>query len=110
MRGDNFRDVCGSLFPSLDNLLFIHRGCLNRQEMEDTQTQPETTYVSPIGDPLVIGDPGDVLPSPQEVLEVVSILQRAGMTFCVTQISALIYYGAPRVTSVKYPERFQLTV
>lgn len=78
--------------------------------MEGTQTQPETTYVSPIGDPLVIGDPGDVLPSPQEVLEVVSILQRAGMTFCVTQISALIYYGAPRVTSVKYPERFQLTV
>ena len=92
------------------SVLSIYRGCLNRRQMEGTQTQPETTYVSPIGDPLVIGDPGDVLPSPQEVLEVVSILQRVGITFCVTQISALIYYGAPRVTSVSYPERFRLTI
>ncbi|KAL2813750.1 hypothetical protein BDW59DRAFT_176662 [Aspergillus cavernicola] len=75
--------------------------------MEGTQTQPEpqpqtqseATYVSHIFDPLVIGDPGDDVPSPQEVLEVVSILEGAGITFCVTQISALMYYGAPRVTS-----------
>ncbi|KAL4946707.1 hypothetical protein BDV06DRAFT_231786 [Aspergillus oleicola] len=63
------------------------------------QTQPETTHVSHLFDPLVIGDPGDDIPSPQEVLEVVSILKGAGITFCVTQISALIYYGAPRITS-----------
>ncbi|KAL4911314.1 hypothetical protein BDW74DRAFT_172778 [Aspergillus multicolor] len=67
--------------------------------MEDIQFELGAAFVSPIFDPLAAGDPGDSLPSPQEVLEVLSILEKAGITFCVIQITALIYFGAPRVTS-----------
>ncbi|KAL4967534.1 uncharacterized protein BDV14DRAFT_197900 [Aspergillus stella-maris] len=44
-------------------------------------------------------DTGDGVPaSTKHVLEIISILQDAGITCCIVQIFALIYYGAPRVS------------
>ncbi|KAL4941169.1 hypothetical protein BDV06DRAFT_223397 [Aspergillus oleicola] len=44
------------------------------------ETQPEKVFVSPADDPLVIGEPGDSLLSPAEVLEIINI--RHNMLHC----------------------------
>ncbi|KAL3474167.1 hypothetical protein BJX99DRAFT_248388 [Aspergillus californicus] len=68
--------------------------------MENPEPAPKKpTIVSNILHLLVAGNPDDVLPSPQQVLDVVSILLNTGILCCVVQTYALIYYGAPRLAS-----------
>ncbi|KAL4948427.1 hypothetical protein BDW69DRAFT_203534 [Aspergillus filifer] len=56
----------------------------------------KTVSFSSANGPLAACD--EVSAPPEQVLEVISILQDAGITCCMVQIFALIYYGAPRVS------------
>ncbi|PGH03198.1 hypothetical protein GX51_04233 [Blastomyces parvus] len=66
--------------------------------MEPTSTNSTLPELSLAFHPLSIGDPGDVPPSPEQLVSIISLLQQADICCCFVQEYGLNYYGAKRVT------------
>ncbi|KKZ60629.1 hypothetical protein EMCG_04702 [[Emmonsia] crescens] len=67
--------------------------------MEASSAVSNLPELSPAFHPLCIADPGDVPPSPEQLVSIITLLQQADICCCFVQEYGLNYYGARRVTN-----------